>query len=289
MSRIAEQLRSALGAELRALDRVRGGCIHETYCAELRDGQRVFAKASGRDTPGIFEAEAEGLRALAANGSARVPAVLHAGPALLILEWIDPVEARGAERNAASLARALAELHRTASAARYGFAHDNYLGATPQPNAWRDDWPTFWAEMRLEDQLRRARSNGFDGEIQRLGARLLARLEQILGAGDEKPALIHGDLWSGNFFFDGAGAAVLVDPACSYSSREAEFGMLTLFGGLGQSFYDAYDEAYPRAAGADERIAIYRLHHLLNHLNLFGASYAADCLAILRRFAGDTR
>jgi len=69
------------------------------------------------------------------------------------------------------------------------------------------------------------------------------------------------------------------------ADREAEFGMTTLFGGLSHCFYDAYQEMWPLQAGSDDRIEIYRLYHLLNHLNLFGTSYLADCLQIMQKYA----
>jgi len=61
--------------------------------------------------------------------------------------------------------------------------------------------------------------------------------------------------------------------------------MTQLFGGFDRAFYDGYEEVWPLAPGAAERIEIYKLYHLLNHLNLFGPSYRASCVAILRRFA----
>ena len=81
------------------------------------------------------------------------------------------------------------------------------------------------------------------------------------------------------------GEPVLIDPAAYFASREAEFGMMTLFGDFDQTFYDAYEEVWPFSDGAVDRIALYRLYHLLNHLNLFGGSYLQQCLAIMKRYA----
>ncbi|MEM9410219.1 MAG: fructosamine kinase family protein, partial [Planctomycetota bacterium] len=117
-----------------------------------------------------------------------------------------------------------------------------------------------------------------------LGQRILDRCSDWQDV-NEPPALIHGDLWSGNYMAGKNGEPTLIDPAIYYGHREAEFGMTTLFGGFDASFYDAYCEAYPLKEGSRERIEIYRLYHLLNHLNLFGASYRDDCLAIMRKYA----
>lgn len=279
---------SAFSADLLSARPVSGGCIHNAVCAEVRDGSRIFVKYGRAARTGMFAAEADGLRALAAaTQHLRVPRVLHASETALVLEWIEqaPGPQPGAE---VELARGLAELHGSRGsgpqAHRFGFERDNYLGTLPQINAWHDSWPEFWATQRLEAMLRAARDAGHEGELQARGAVLLTRLDEVLAGASQTPSLVHGDLWSGNTFSDAAGRCVLVDPACSYSCREAEFGMLTLFGGVGPRFYAAYDEAFPRTDGCDDRIAIYRLHHLLTHLVLFGPSYRSACLEILRRF-----
>ena len=98
------------------------------------------------------------------------------------------------------------------------------------------------------------------------------------------PARLHGDLWSGNFLVGGDGHAVVIDPAVYYGSREAELAMPLLFGGFPAEFFDAYCEAWPLDEGWRERVELYKLYHLLNHLNLFGAGYLDSCLEIVKRF-----
>ena len=51
--------------------------------------------------------------------------------------------------------------------------------------------------------------------------------------------------------------------------------MTELFGGFGGRFARAYADAWPLDAGYPLRRTIYNLYHLLNHLNLFGATYLA--------------
>ena len=219
---------------------VSGGCIHAARLLELADGRRVFMKSGGGAA--VFAAEAEGLRALAAPGEIRVPAVLALGesPAFLVLEWIEsgprpPDLSR-------DFGRALARLHRTASADRFGWDHDNWLGSTPQPNSWEDDWCEFWRRNRLGHQLELAHRNGFDqAELHRLGGRLLETLEEWLAEPQEPPSLLHGDLWSGNYLVDTEGSPVLLDPATYFGRREAELGMTTLFGGFDRDFYAGYE------------------------------------------------
>ena len=54
---------------------------------------------------------------------------------------------------------------------------------------------------------------------------MIAGLPKLMeGAGDIKPCLLHGDLWSGNVgTVDGE--PCIFDPACYYGHHEAEFGM----------------------------------------------------------------
>jgi protein-ribulosamine 3-kinase len=72
---------------------------------------------------------------------------------------------------------------------------------------------------------------------------------------------------------------VIFDPASYYGQREAEFGIMRLFGGFGRRCEAAYQEIWPFEAGYEERFRLYQLYHELNHLNLFGASYYDACMA----------
>lgn len=267
-----------------------GGCINNAERIDLEDGRHFFLKSNPRPLPGMFEREAEGLEALANAGALRVPRPVGVGggnagvPPFLLMEWIEPGRPkRGFDED---FGRRFAQLHREATAPRFGFDHDNYLGSTPQPNAWMDDWVAFWRERRLGPQLALARRNGLsDAAMDRAGDRLMDRLDEFLAEPAEPPCLLHGDLWGGNQMADSDGEPVLIDPAAYYGRREADLAMTRLFGGFGPRFHAAYEEAWPLAPGAKERGGIYELHHLLNHLNLFGGGHHSSCMAILRRYA----
>jgi len=271
---------------------VSGGCIHDARIVELADGRRLFVKSdaarAGRPAD-LFEREAEGLAALATPGAIRVPRDplpgREDGLLFLVMEAIPA--GRPGPGFFADFGRRFAALHRATVADRCGFQHDNYLGGTPQPNPWTESWPEFFRDHRLGHQLALARRRGrSDPELDRRGDRLLAKLDDLLEVPGEPPCLLHGDLWSGNYLAEDQGAPVLVDPATYYGHREADLAMTRLFGGFSQTFYDAYDEAWPLPAGHEERLEIYQLYHLLNHLNLFGEGYRGRCLAALRRYAG---
>jgi fructosamine-3-kinase len=61
--------------------------------------------------------------------------------------------------------------------------------------------------------------------------------------------------------------------------------MTTLFSGFDDIFYAAYTEQRPLQPGWRERLPLYNLYHLLNHLNLFGSSYYARIKPLLSRYA----
>ncbi len=267
---------------------VGGGCINHAGKIELADGRIYFLKSNSDSPPTMFRCEAAGLMALAKAKAVVVPQVIACGQTgttrFLILEWIESAARR--PDFSQQLGRQLAAVHQTQTADQFGFATSNFLGSTAQPNGWRVDWVEFWAENRLGHQLRLAQDGGLGGpQLQKLGQRLLDRLPGYLDIGDERPSLIHGDLWSGNYLAGPQGEPVLIDPAVYFGHREAEFGMTTLFGGFDDDFYAAYNEFFPMAENSFDRIAVYRLYHLLNHLNLFGTGYLNGCLDILKKYA----
>ncbi len=268
---------------------VGGGCIHRAELIELDDGRTLFVKSNARASPGMFESEAAGLRALDAVGVIRVPRDVRVGEtgdlSFLLMEAID--EGRSRAGFSRRFGRALAQQHRAGRGESFGFDGNNFIGATPQPNPRTGDWVDFFREHRLGFQLDLARRSGLsDRTLDSLGDRLLDRLGEWIDLPEEPACLIHGDLWSGNYLVDAAGEPVLVDPAVYYAHREAELAMTRLFGGFGNGFYEAYDEAWPLPPGTGERQEIYGLYHLLNHLNLFGSGYHSRCVSTLRALVG---
>ena len=99
-----------------------------------------------------------------------------------------------------------------------------------------------------------------------------------------KPALLHGDLWSGNYLISESGTPYLIDPAVYYGDGLVDIAMSKLFGGFGHDFYSAYHEVISKPEAYEERIDLYQLYYLLVHLNLFGASYRSGVLRILSRY-----
>jgi len=252
------------------------------------DAGSVFVKVADRQRLPLLEAEAAGLRELASAAALRVPSVLAVGlagsQAFLALEWI---EFRAAtSRTEARLGELLAAQHRV-TAPRFGWHRDDTIGATPQPNAWTDDWTRFFAEQRLGFQLDLAVEQGHSGRLVERGRRLCEQLDVLLRGHRRLPSLLHGDLWGGNWAADESGNPVVFDPAVYFGDREADLAMTRLFGGFGRAFYDAYESAWPLEAGATLRFDLYNLYHVLNHLNLFGGGYRAQAEALIDRLLAE--
>jgi protein-ribulosamine 3-kinase len=286
---VVELLQRAWGAQvpgLRALTPVHGGSINRAFRCELEDGRALFIKHHPQPPMGFFAAEAAGLAALARADCLRIPEVIarrDLAPALLVLEWLEVgrEEASFGER----LGRGLASLHRQ-TARRYGFDADNYLGSTLQTNTPLGRWSEFFGERRLRPLWRRLRAKGaYSAALEPRFEGLLGRLEGLLELPEERPALVHGDLWSGNWLALSSGEAALVDPAVSYGCREADLAMMELFGAPPAGCFEAYRAEYPLCEGYVDRRDLYNLYHLMNHALMFGGGYVTSTRRCIERFA----
>jgi len=260
---------------------VGGGDISSAWRVRA-DGHHVFLKTGPASSYEMFLAESEGLKELEKADALRVPRVLgcvvSGTEAMLALEWINFEPAStDAERE---FGRLLAKQHRCRKK-RFGWHRDNTIGSTPQINSRSDDWVQFFTEHRLGFQLELAARNGFGGTLQVDGWKLIDGLGKFFSGYWPEPSLLHGDLWGGNWAV-AAGHPVVFDPAVYYGDREADIAMTMLFGGFGRAFYGAYEEEWPFEPGIEERLEIYKLYHVLNHLNLFGSAYLSRAESILR-------
>jgi protein-ribulosamine 3-kinase len=261
---------------------VDGGSINEAYQLYGADGARYFLKLNESRHLPLFVAEATGLKIIAATNTVRVPAPITHGntdeQSYLVLEHLE-LSSRG---NAKRLGEQLAVLHRCRGN-NFGFLQDNFIGTTPQPNAWAADWVTFWRKHRLGFQLKLATENGYGGSLQSLGEKLLDALPAFFTGYTPQPSLLHGDLWSGNHAFLADGTPTIFDPAVYYGDRECDLAMTELFDGYPAEFYAAYRAAYPLDPGYTTRRELYNLYHILNHTNLFGGGYARQAEQMMHR------
>ena len=264
---------------------VGGGSINRCFALTARDGRRVFLKLNNDPAAfEMFEAESEGLAALATAGALRVPAPLVTGvtdtAAYLLMEYLE-FDSKTSTA-AAALGTRLARQHRQFGDA-FGWHRANTIGSTPQLNRETSDWLDFWREARLGYQLRLARDNGLAARVVRQGDELLARLPEFFDDYRPEPSLLHGDLWGGNWGATVDGEAVIFDPAVYYGDRETDIAMTMLFGGFGPEFLDAYDSEWPLHPGFRRRVDLYNLYHVLNHFNLFGGGYRQQAAGLLDR------
>lgn len=232
----------------------------------------------------MFEAEADGLRELRDAGELRVPDVLDCGiangEAFLEIERFEL--GRASSETARLFGARLARLHRHTQD-QFGWFRDNTIGLTPQINTSSDDWIEFFRTYRLGFQIDLAMQNGFD--LRSDAERVSGQLPELFVEYEPQASLLHGDLWAGNW---GSvdGEPVIFDPAVYYGDRESDIAMTMLFGSFPREFYEAYRAEWPMAPGHERRIELYKLYHVLNHLNLFGSGYLGQARQILAQLGG---
>jgi protein-ribulosamine 3-kinase len=286
---LKSRIEEILSEPVKSTTAVSGGCIADSRKLVMNSGRVFFLKQVRDGSSGTFESEVSGLEELRKAGAVLVPEVVAQGPDYLLLEWIEEGK-ESADSCMEELGFQFAKLHYF-SGEIFGFPEDNYLGDSPQSNSPSKNgsinWPTFYVENRLQFQAALAVKNGYmTPELQNLLELLYNKIPELLSGTEDKPSLLHGDLWSGNYLIDKNGRSWLIDPAVYYGHREADLAMTSLFGGFSKTFYSAYESAFPLAPGYAEREPLYQLYHLLNHLNLFGTGYYRQVISILKRFAG---
>lgn len=258
-----------------------GGDINQVYLLETTTGKYVIKLNDAQKFPGMFTAEKEGLEELARPGIITVPQVLgvgeEAGTSYILLEHI--ASTRPAVDFSRKFGEKLASLHKT-SRARFGFSSNNYIGSLPQYNRECETAAEFYITQRLVPQFKMAKDGGYSfGDL----SAFYKNCEELIPK--EPPALVHGDLWSGNYMVDKQGDPCLIDPAVAYAPREMDLGMMKLFGGFDDEIFEVYREHFPTVQGLEERIPLWQLYYLLVHLNIFGSSYKSRVTAILQGYS----
>jgi protein-ribulosamine 3-kinase len=287
---LIEALESIYGRsiEIKNSRPVGGGSINRAEVLTLSNRENVFLKTNAHPPDGFFQAEARGLDLLGqAKGGPRIPKPLghepDPGQKFLLLEYVE--NSPPTEEFDVTFAQALAAMHRSTQNT-HGLDHDNFIGSTAQINTLDKNGLKFFRDRRIKFQQELARVSGkLPAPLDKRIDTLCDKLETLLDTGGEKPALLHGDLWSGNYFQARSDhRPCIFDPAVYYGLRESDLAMTQLFGSLTDSFYRAYHEAFPLSPGYAERRDIYNLYHMLNHLNLFGGSYLSSVETIVNRF-----
>lgn len=260
-----------------------GGSINNALRIESGSGT-WFAKYNSADRyPGMFEKEASGLEILQKAGEVYTPKVIGYGDAsgqsMLVLEFMESAPEKDSYWQ--DFGTSLARLHKH-SADHFGLDHDNYIGSLEQFNDPHENWIEFFISQRLEIQVKMARDQGLmDTNSARRFEKLYHSLSDFFP--EEKPSLIHGDLWSGNYMTNSQGKACIIDPAVYYGHRLMDIGMSKLFGGFAPAFYESYHSEFPMENNWRQAIEVANLYPLMVHVNLFGAGYLGGVMDVLKR------
>lgn len=267
--------------ELERIKPLTGGDINEVFLIHTSSGNFVVKMNNAARFPKMFETEKAGLEVLATTHTFRIPEVIAQGEtentSYLLLEYIV-----SGNKNAGfwtDFGVNLAQLH-SHTADLYGWKHNNYIGSLFQSNAFTIKASDFYIEERLRPQINLARQNGYLTEDL---TGFFKTVSKIIP--NEPPALIHGDLWNGNYMTDEQGQAVLIDPSVSYSHREMDLAMMQLFGGFPSEVFTVYNEAFPLESSWEERVTLWQLYYLLVHLNLFGAGYLGQVRSAISQYS----
>jgi len=282
---LMSQLRQLHGdIALKNVSSIHGGDINLAYRLDTTHGS-FFAKFTASKTfPDVFQKEAKGLLLLSECSALYIPKVICFGEnstdSWLVLEWLE--SAGNSTDYWQALGSGLAQMHRE-TANQFGLDHNNYIGRLPQNNTQHDAWSTFYAGERLEPLVRLARNAS---KLLSSDVKSFERLYKCLNAiyPNESPALLHGDLWSGNVSNTVNNVPIVFDPAVYYGHREMDLAMTRLFGGFANGFYTAYINSYPLEKGWEQRVKYSQLYPLLVHLNLFGGNYLNSIQGILKEF-----
>jgi fructosamine-3-kinase len=280
---IVEHLYSELHFGIKAFSYVSGGCINSGGLLETTAGNFFLKWNSATKYPNMFEAEARGLTILRQPSVIHIPEVMATSSLsqwqFILLEFVD--EKKKNPQYWENLGDQLANLHRN-TASSFGLDHDNYIGSLPQYNRLKKSWVDFFVEQRLQIQVDLALKNSLiNSQLARQFDSLFKKLAQLLP--EEKPSLLHGDLWSGNIITNSKGEPCLIDPAIFFGNREAEISFTKLFGGFSSVFYESYTKNYPLLSGFSTRSDVYNLYPLMVHVNLFGSAYLPQVVSILSR------
>lgn len=279
---IVQRCSEVLGKSIEKVVPLSGGDINEAYLLQCAKDRYFLKFNTGKKAKALLASEVKGLNCL--SNFVPTPEIVYfeanESPAFLVLEYIEaPTPSPKFWEN---FGHTLAQLHRQ-SQGQFGLDHHNFIGSLPQTNHLHDSWASFYRTERLQAQLDLALSNQAVPPIfQDYFNRLYTKIDQLCPA--EVPALIHGDLWSGNFMVGNNEQVLLIDPSVAYAHREMDLAMSRLFGGFAPRFYEAYEEAFPCEVGLEDRLPIYQLYYLMVHVNLFGGSYLASVKRILDRF-----
>ena len=242
----------------------------------------------------VQRAVAAGLAYIDPEGGPRVVQVYGWGKDYLDIERVG--SASPTPQAARAFGAALARMH-DAGAKYFGSAPDGYngtcyFGPLQDPvkmdtGEWTDPI-SYFADGRLRPMVNLGVKRGeLDKRDVELTERVIEALPDLMGrAAADKPARIHGDLWSGNVMWtadSGQSEAVLIDPAAHGGHREEDLAMLHLFGmSYLSEITEGYQSVHPLKAGWQERITLWQLYPIAGHCVFFGGGYVNEYRSMCR-------
>lgn len=280
MDQIFREIERSFSSAIADISQAFSGTKSNSRVIRLQNGLKLFLKFQpNKDT--CFS-EAEGLKAINKTRTIKTPEIIRVTETYLLMEYIVPGPLDGS--NHTLLGENLAKLH-SHRGKQWGFDNNNYLGPTTQINTQSRDlsWSEFFLQTRIGPQIFWLRKRhlwplAFDAYEEKLVAAVRERLSVV---SRQECSLLHGDLWSGNILWDQEGVPYVIDPAVYYGHRECDLALPVLFGGFNDTFFAAYDKHLPRESGHEDRMPVYILYHLLNHVNIFGPCYLLQTQKII--------
>ena len=282
--KILDKVRSSFEESIIDIESLSGGSINDVYKIVTNNSSYCLKINRSNLFPDFFLKEVNGLNELRKAADIRVPKLFtytdDQTQSFLLIDYISSKVPNSEDWEKAGIA--LANLHKIKNN-EFGFYEDNFIGSLQQSNNLMTNWVDFYRQERLEKQFTLAsKSSLFNREEIRKFIRFLDKLEELLFC--EKASLLHGDLWSGNYFFSDKSELVLIDPAVYYGNREVDIAMSKLFGSANQLFYNAYHQQFELEPGWLDRIKLYQLYPILVHINLFGSSYINQYKEIINHY-----
>ena len=256
---------------------ISGGCINNAIKLQTNKGV-FFAKWNPRAKSNMFKAEYKGLKSLQETNSIYIPEIIAFEKDFLLLEFVYP--SNPDDHFWENFGRNLAKMH-TPLEGKFGLDYNNYIGSLKQLNTKKESWVDFFIQNRLISQLK---VGDFSSSVKNDFEKLFIKLPHLFP--DERPSIIHGDLWGGNFLVKEHSIPVLIDPAIYFGNREMDIAMSILFGGFHADLYTSYNEVFPLENGWEERVSLCNLYPLLVHVNLFGGGYLNQVKNILSYYVG---
>ena len=284
LEKLVKYISEKIGAHITSYRSVTGGDISCAYLLQTHT-KKYFLKRNDKPFAlKMFRAEQKGLQAIESTQTIAVPHVhvveSFEGKSFLLMDFVE--SKRPDESDFQHLGTQLASLHLCTQAC-FGFSGNNFIGSLPQSNTSHKNWADFYWEERIFPQLQLAQKNGLLLQSKTpMPEKAITVFNEIFG--EVKPALLHGDLWGGNYLISTDGTPYLIDPAAYYGHSVADIAMSKLFGGFAPSFYAAYHEIIPKSGNYQQQIELYQFYYLLVHLNLFGSGYYPKVAFVLKRY-----